>query len=138
MILREYQSNDLEQILTMDNKDSKRRKDKFKVVENCDAFACYVAEEDSRIKGFVIIEDLGDGISYYISQINAAEKRKGIGRRLMQYTFERIGTGKHISLNVNSDNEEAIRFYEALGFQRSGFTRNYRKGQDKYWYERNT
>ena len=136
MNIREYQHKDLEFILhKMDDHYSKRREDKFKLVENSDAFYCYVAEEDSRILGFIIMESLGDNVSHYMVQINAALKRQGIGRRLVQRVFEKIGRGGHISLCVNTDNDAAIKFYEALGFMRSGFTEGYRKGQNKYWYQ---
>lgn len=135
MIIREYEPEDLEFILNnMDGKASKRRSDKFKLVECSDAFYCYIAEEDSKIKGFIIMEKLGDEINHYMVQINVSEKRRGIGRTLVQKVFQRIGAGGHISLNVNTDSDEAIKFYEALGFKWAGYTKGYRKGQDKYWY----
>ncbi|MBI5880809.1 GNAT family N-acetyltransferase [archaeon] len=135
MNIREFKTADLEAILhKMDGRHSKRREDKFKLVTASEAFYCYVAEEDSGIVGFVIMEELGDGISHYMQQVNVARKRCGIGRQLVQKVFEHVGSGRHISLCVNTDNTEAINFYEALGFKRSGFTEGYRKGQDKYWY----
>jgi ribosomal protein S18 acetylase RimI-like enzyme len=135
MNIREYRRQiDLEEVLNFDGRLSKRRADKFALVECSDAFYCYVAEEGEQIRGFVIMEDLGDNISHYMVQINSADKRKGIGRALAQKVFERIGNG-HLSLCVNTDNEVAIKFYESLGFKKSGFTQNYRKGQDKFWYE---
>jgi ribosomal protein S18 acetylase RimI-like enzyme len=81
------------------------------------------------------MEDLGDEVSHYMVQVNSAEKRKGIGRQLVQRVFEKIGPGGHVSLCVNTDNETAIKFYESLGFKRSGFTEGYRKGQNKFWYQ---
>jgi len=66
MIIREYSPEDLEFILHgMDNRYSRRREDKFRLVENSEAFYCYVAEEGSKIKGFIIMEDLGDDVSHY-------------------------------------------------------------------------
>jgi ribosomal protein S18 acetylase RimI-like enzyme len=134
-IVQEYNHKDFEEVLNMDGRPSKRRADKFKLLECSDAFYCYVAREGRRIVGFIIMEDLGDGISHYMVQVNSTEKRKGIGRRLVQEVFQRIGHGGHISLCVNTDNETAIRFYESLGFKRSGFTEGYRKGQNKFWYQ---
>lgn len=135
MIIREYKHEDLEFILhRMDGRYSKRRADKFKLVENCDAFYCYVAEEDSKIKGFIIMEDLGDNTSHYMVQINVAKKRKGIGTLLVKHIFKKIGQGGHISLCVNINNEDAIKFYENLGFVKSGYTNGYRKNQNKLWY----
>ncbi len=136
MHIREYRHEDLESILySMDGRYSRRREDKFRLVENSDAFYCYVAENDSHVVGFVIMEDLGDGVSHYMAQINVGKKRNGIGRSLVQKVFDRISSGGYISLCVNTDNEEAIKFYEALGFKRSGYTKGYRKGQDKFWYQ---
>jgi ribosomal protein S18 acetylase RimI-like enzyme len=135
MDIREYKHEDLEKILSMDERPSKRRADKFNLVECSDAFYCYVAEENQKIMGFIIMEDLGDGVSHYMLQINSAEKRKGIGKQLVQRVFEKIGHGGHVSLCVNTDNETAIKFYESLGFKRSGFTEGYRKGQNKFWYQ---
>ena len=136
MIIREYEHRDLEYILhKFDGRYSKRREDKFRLVENSNAFYCYLAEEDSKIKGFIMMENLGDDISHYMVQINVNEKRSGIGRLLVDKVFEKIGSGGHISLCVNTDNQEAIKFYESLGFKRSGYTQGYRKNQDKYWYQ---
>ena len=138
MNIREYKHDDLEFILhKMSENYSKRREDKFKLVEHSDAFYCYVAEKDSKIVGFVIMEDLRDGVSYYMSQINVAEKRQGIGRALVQKVFDKIGRGGRINLCVNTDNETAIKFYEAMGFKKSGYTEGYRKNQNKYWYQIN-
>lgn len=134
--IREYKPEDLEQILEgMNGRGSRRREDKFRLLECSDAFFCYVAEDDSEIKGFVIMEDLRDGVSYYMVQINVAERREGAGKQLVRKVLERIGTGGQISLCVNTDNEDAIRFYESLAFRRSGRVEGYSKGQDKYWYE---
>jgi len=135
MEIREYQHEDLEKVLNIDGRPSRRRADKFRLLESSDSFYCYVAEEGQRVIGFVIMEDLGDEVSHYMVQINSAEKRRGIGRKLVQKVFERTEKGRHISLCVNTDNEVAIKFYESLGFRRSGFTEGYRKGQNKFWYQ---
>ncbi len=135
--IREYQHEDLEKALNMDGRPSERRKHKFALVESIESFYCYVAVlTDEEILGFVIMEDFRDGASHYMVQINSAQKRKGIGRQLTQKVFDRVGVGGHISLCVNTDNQEAIDFYEAMKFTRSGFTDGYRKNQHKYWYQK--
>lgn len=94
MNIRKYQHNDLKFILhEMDGHYSKRREDKFKLVETPNAFYCYVAEEDSKVAGFIIMEDLADGLSHYMVQINVAKKKQGIGRKLVQKVFKEIGSG---------------------------------------------
>jgi len=132
MIIREYRPEDKGAILNFRGRYSQRRADKLVFVENSDTFFCYVAE-DKGIKGFIIMEDLRDN-NYYMVQVDVSKKRKGIGTLLVKKVFEKIKSG-HISLNVNTTNTEAIKFYEALGFTRSGHTKNFKKGKDKYWYE---
>jgi ribosomal protein S18 acetylase RimI-like enzyme len=135
MNIREFKKEDLEEILhKMDGRYSKRREDKFKLLDASDSFYCYVAEEAGMIKGFILMEDLSDDKSHYMIQINVAQKRKGIGRQLVERVFQKVGVGNHINLCVNTDNKDAIGFYESLGFKLSGFSRNYRIGQDKFWY----
>jgi ribosomal protein S18 acetylase RimI-like enzyme len=135
MIVREYTPEDLESALhSMTSKTSERRESKFKRVELLDAYYAYVAEEEGDIKGFIIMESLGDDVSHYMVQINVAEKRKGIGKLLVEKVFEIIGKGGHICLHVNNGNDEAIAFYDAMGFYRCGFIEEYRKGQDKLWF----
>ena len=135
LLVREYRHEDYGKILNMDGRPSKRREDKLKSVESSGSFYCYVAQEEGKLVGFIIMEDLGDKVSHYMVQVNSSERRKGIGRQLVKRVFERIGPGGHVSLCVNTDNDAAISFYESLGFSRSGFTEGYRKGQDKFWYK---
>ncbi len=139
--VRKYQRGDRERLLQMDEKPpSKRRAQKIRAVECLDEFYAYVAEQKEKaeqkkkVMGFIIMKKLDD-ISHYMVQINVKERRKGIGRRLVQEVFGAIGTGGHISLCVNTDNVVAIAFYESLGFKKSGYTEGYRKNQNKYWYQ---
>jgi len=134
LFIRKYRPSDFDDALNFDGKPSKRREQKLRLVESSEAFFCLVAE-DEKFEGFIIMEDLGDGKSFYMVQINVAGKRKGVGRKLVIRAFEHIGPGGHVSLCVNTDNKEAILFYEALGFKVSGFTAGYRKNQDKIWYQ---
>ncbi len=140
LVIRKYRPKDFKKVLKMGGRSSKRRAKKFELVGH-GLYYCYIAEDGSDILGFIIMEDwsdegLNDIKSHYMVQINVAEKRKGIGRKLVEMAFEKIGPGGHVSLCVNADNRVAIKFYKSLGFRRSGFTRNYRKGQNKRWYEK--
>ncbi len=136
LCVREYRHEDLRKLLWIDGKSSKRRQDKFALLA-CDPFYCYVAEDGENLRGFLIMEDLGDRVSHYMAQINVAQKRQGIGRMLVTRMFEEIGKGGHISLCVNTDNYDAIGFYEAMGFKWSGYVIGYRKDQNKFWYRIN-
>ena len=133
--IRRYEPKDFESALNLDGRSSKRRAQKLRMLELTDVFYGYVAETDQGIEGFVIMEDMGDGKSRYMVQINVRERRKGIGRRLVMEALLELGIGGHMSLCVNTDNEGAIKFYEAMGFKRSGYTQGYKKGQNKFWYQ---
>lgn len=136
MLIREYQSEDFEKIiLLMSGKYPQRRKSQLKMVENCESFSCFVAEDKNEIKGFVIFEDLGDNKSFYLVQISVIDKRQGIGTQLMRKVFEKVDTGSQVILNVNTANKGAIKFYKKLGFKKSGFTKDYRQAEDKYWFK---
>ena len=135
--IREFNlEEDLESVLNFDERFSKRRADKFQRVELLDSYFSLVAEKDGDIVGFIVMEDLSDGISYYLVQVDVSEKyrRLGIGTALIDNVFDIVGAEKRVTLNVNEDNLAAIAFYERLGFERCGETRNYREGQNKKWY----
>lgn len=130
--VRCFQESDFESLLNIDGKPSGRRKHKLQLVAKMGNVHCLVAECRGKPIGFVMYEDLGDN-SYYLIQINAEPRRQKIGSFLMTNLFKEIKES-HLSLCVNCINHSAISFYEKLGFVWAGFTRNYRDGQDKFWY----
>lgn len=110
------------------------RRNQLQMAE-CDMYTCYVNKDKIGINGFALIRNLGDESSYYLEQITIKKnyRRKSIGTEIMNRVFLDL-YNKHISLCVNEGNDVAIEFYESLDFQRSGYTENYRRGQNKYWY----
>lgn len=137
MNVRTYCSKDKKEILSkIPSSHLRTRENQLQMAEYCDMYSCFVSEGDSGINGFALLRDLADGVSFYLEQITIQKekRRKGIGTNLMKSIFQYLGTEKHMSLCVDTDNEAAIRFYESLGFLSTGFTKDYRKGLDKYWY----
>lgn len=151
MKIRDYRPEDLDSILNLDGKYSERRKDKMLGIEsNPGRYYCYVGEDNGRLAGFIIMEDLkaGDSASHYMVQINVSEseKRRGFGTLLVKRVFTRVreeasntnSKKGRIVLNVNTDNEPAIRFYESLGFQRlNAKPIEYQLGKLKWFYGKN-
>jgi ribosomal protein S18 acetylase RimI-like enzyme len=135
LVIREYRSEDFARVFDMDGRASERRARKFEVV-GLGGYYCYIAEDgDDNVVGFVIMKDFCDGKkSHYMEQINVAIKRRGVGRSLVTRVFEEIGPGGHISLCTDVGNNDAIRFYEAMGFRWSGFVHGYKKDEAKHWY----
>lgn len=71
----------------------------------------YIYVEDDEIKGFISLLDGG-----YIGALFVREdsKRKGIGRRLINYCRDRYD---RLTLNVYEKNIDATLFYVAMGFK---------------------
>ncbi len=135
-VIRRFRPDDAEGLLDFDSRPSPRREQKLKAVRYLSSYSCFVAEDDGELLGLIIVRSLMEHNSHEVVQINVKEVdwRCGIGTELMKAAFDAIGPGGHVSLCVNTDNRCAQRFYESLGFKLSGFTRDYRKGQDKLWY----
>jgi ribosomal protein S18 acetylase RimI-like enzyme len=97
-----------------------------KKVESAEVFAksvqasqiSLVAEEAGRIVGF--LRAISDGVfNGYISMVAVAPEHRGrgIGTALVQAA---IGQSANITWVLRADREGVQRFYESLGFQKSG------------------
>lgn len=86
-----------------------------------------VAYKEEEIIGFLIYDDIYD--RYEIEYIGVLEKfrNKGIGSKLMEYL-----DNKNISLEVDVNNEYAIKLYEKHGFKKVSIRKNYYNGNDAY------
>jgi ribosomal protein S18 acetylase RimI-like enzyme len=47
--------------------------------------------------------------------VRSKSQRQGIGRKLMDYLFEKFPT--HLSLDVSTDNAKAVHFYQKVGLE---------------------
>jgi ribosomal-protein-alanine N-acetyltransferase len=106
-----------------------------------------LAYEFTHPRGFLLVATLGeDPASGYVAfrhgggeaemlrlAIDPEERRRGVARSLVDSGLERLRREKVQTcfLEVRMDNEGAIAFYRALGFERAGRRRNYyRDGTD--------
>jgi ribosomal protein S18 acetylase RimI-like enzyme len=83
----------------------------------------YVAVQDDMIVGVAGGGMIDDGVGeLYVIYVDAARKRQGIGRKLMNaVTAEQVAAGaKEQWLSVAKGNNPAIRFYETLGYIHAG------------------
>jgi [ribosomal protein S18]-alanine N-acetyltransferase len=95
-----------------------------------------VADDDTtkRIAGFIIAESYleeGRRIAHIITiDVAPSERRKGLGRALMQAIEDRLAGGDlaTIRLEVAVDNPQAQAFYRRLGFSNVGRIRGFYKG----------
>jgi ribosomal-protein-alanine N-acetyltransferase len=105
-----------------------------RLVDNPDA-ATWIAEQDSRMAGFAIVEwwQDEDATVAYIQTIEVAadERRKGIGGELLRRVEASArGAGANaIWLHVDAENSAAIRLYECHGYAV--------RGKSDHYYARN-
>lgn len=69
-----------------------------------------VKDEDQRITGFIGTN--GDQLEMLF--IDAAHRGKGLGKALLRYAVEHLAVTK---VDVNEQNEQAVKFYEHSGFE---------------------
>jgi [ribosomal protein S18]-alanine N-acetyltransferase len=91
-------------------------------------FLLYVACQDNRPLGFILMQRRGVAGSPYIASIAiAAECRgRGVGRKLLQFAEDFFRADfKHLFLCVSSFNPRARKLYERCGYQAVGEFRDY-------------
>ncbi len=89
----------------------------------------YVYVEDSEIKGFISLIENG-----YIGAlfVNHNDKRKGIGRKLINYCKE---NNNKLVLKVYEKNIDAILFYATMGFKNKKVQIDEETGEKEYEME---
>jgi ribosomal protein S18 acetylase RimI-like enzyme len=91
-------------------------------------YELFVARDEGRPCGFVLVHPRGLAGSPYVASIAVAEGRrgKGLGERLLDYVEDRFRPeARHLFLCVSSFNERARGLYERLGYQSVGEFEDY-------------
>ncbi|MGH9607071.1 MAG: GNAT family N-acetyltransferase [Terracidiphilus sp.] len=106
--------------------------------------ATWIAEEDSRLAGFAIVEwdRAALGPLAYIQTIEVLSKDRGHGvgaELLRRIEVSARDAGAHtIWLHVDAENSAAIHLYESRGYKRQGREENYYpRGRPALIYEKN-
>jgi ribosomal-protein-alanine N-acetyltransferase len=98
-----------------------------------------LAEADGELAGFCIVQMEGQ-LGYVVTlDVAAAWRRNGLARRLMEdaETKVRAAGAEEMTLHVYTENRAAIRFYEAMGYERVGLAKwFYGTGLDAWLYEK--
>jgi Predicted acetyltransferase len=78
-----------------------------------------VAEVDGQVVGVIVGTIDGNRAYFYRLAVHPDYQRRGIGRRLVQALEERFREKgvTQIVIMVKQDNEQAIPFYESLGYE---------------------
>jgi ribosomal-protein-alanine N-acetyltransferase len=127
IVIRKFDVEDLEAVLALERNSMpktpySRRTLLFYSVMYPDSFLVYT--DGSRILGCVIFELDGHVLSI---AVDPSSRRKGIGSALMKEVFRKA---KQPWVEVKSNNIDAQRFYENLGFRQKGIIKNYYKTGD--------
>jgi len=94
--------------------------------------ACKVwsAELDGKLVGFLVLRGAADQYEITNFAVEAAFRRQGIGRRLVQYALAQL-PGGDVTLEVSIKNMPAISLYEKEGFVCRGVRKQfYKDGSD--------
>lgn len=84
----------------------------------------FVARDGPRIVGFCACYTFDDELEVNTIAVEAARRRQGIARRLLEEILEQTGA-RRATLEVRSSNVAALALYETLGFQITGSRPNY-------------
>jgi [ribosomal protein S18]-alanine N-acetyltransferase len=134
--LRDYRADDLDGIFRLDEICFTRefrfdRESMREFAEKRNAVVQVAEEVCGRIAGFVIahIERIASEWWAYVVTLDIApeHRRKGLARQLMREAESRAAAAgaRWIQLHVFTGNDEAIRFYEQMGYERIRIRRGF-------------
>lgn len=86
-----------------------------------------LAESDGRLAGFCVVQIEGQ-VGYVVTlDVATAWRRLGLARRLMSEIEMRVRTTGAIgmALHVYTENTAAVRFYETIGYTRTGMAEGF-------------
>jgi ribosomal-protein-alanine N-acetyltransferase len=94
------------------------------------AFAAMLAQKTvtafGHDDGFIVLQDMPEGVEILTLAVHPDKRRRGIARRLIAHIRAALGP-KLIWLEVAADNDAACALYAGLGFVVNGRRRNYYK-----------
>ena len=87
---------------------------------------CLSEEETSEISGYAVFYDTFDSIDLFEIAVLKEKQGKGYGNMLLNYTADIFcKNGRKIFLEVNENNEKAIKLYKKNGFEEISVRKNY-------------
>ena len=111
-----------------ENFEEKKNETYFLEILNNDLYSVfYLSEkETSKISGYAVFYDTFDSIDLFEIAVLKEKQGKGYGNMLLNYTADIFcKNGRKIFLEVNENNEKAIKLYEKNGFEEISVRKNY-------------
>jgi ribosomal-protein-alanine N-acetyltransferase len=147
--LRNYRQTDVEAMFRLDkacfaSEFRFSRQSMRSFAEERGAISLIAEDPAHEIAGFILVhvEQSSVGLRGYVVTLDVAEKyrRAGLAARLLRSAEGRVSAAgaRRMELHVFTGNEEAIRFYEQMGYQRLGLQRRFygAAGLDAFVYQR--
>lgn len=140
MTLRDYRAEDFEDICEIDRQCfppgiAYSREEIALAVDQSETIVV-VAEEDSKITGFVMATPTGRQRGHIITiDVLAPHRQSGLGTRLMTEVHNRLlaAGARRVILETAVDNAAAIRFYQKLGYTAERRLKGYYSGRLDAW-----
>ena len=101
---------------------------------NHNPFGHYLILKESEIIGYIYYSDIYDRAEINQIEINFIHRNCGKGTKLLEKMISMVN--KNITLEVNKDNEVAIRLYKKHGFVEVARRKGYYNGTDGLLMER--
>jgi [ribosomal protein S18]-alanine N-acetyltransferase len=91
---------------------------------------CMVAEATGII-GFLVADHIGDDGYIVTIDVQAEQRRSGVGTALLQETERRLAKMgvRYVGLQTATNNEAGVAFWQRHGYRSSGVTRGYYLGR---------
>ena len=111
-----------------ENFEEKKNESYFLEILNNDLYDVYCLSEEktSEISGYAVFYDTSDSIDLFEIAVLKEKQGKGYGDTLLSYTANMFcRSGRKILLEVNENNEKAIKLYKNNGFKEISVRKNY-------------
>lgn len=113
--------------------------DRESLAEQLDPETVFLVAVDEAVVGFAVAGPTDDPSTFVLGRIYVSPDRwgEGIGKRLLQEIESRASErgGERMRLGVMAENDRAVAFYEAVGYERVGERDDERIGTTAYEYE---
>ena len=132
--IRFMQKEDIEDVFLLEQRifeDEWSLQSFYSELENPEVSIPLVVEEDKQIIGYAIVWYYADELHISNFAISPEYRRRGLGRRLLNYIMNLVSDYKFAYLEVRMSNRPAIALYEQYGFEPLYVReRYYRNGED--------
>ena len=83
-----------------------------------------------ELVGYILLNKCADELEILKICVDKHERKKGIGKQLINFSFENIVNVSSVFLEVRKSNESAIKLYEKCGFLIIGERKKYYKDNE--------